>query len=143
MTWRTPLDYFCYDKIDKININVQASVNVQARMLKKMPHGAISWTLRNTGPYPIFYALENGTKKNFTYFETLDPDVTIVQDTIPRYIYYANVERVPGNDTSLYFEVTVPEDEDDRLKGEESAFHQLRVTLGILANMFPRLFSRR
>lgn len=141
MTYRHPLDYFCYDKIHKMRRTVKASANVVPVMLRQMPFGTISWTLRNTGGYPIFYALENATVKKPTHYETLEPDVTVVQDTIPRFIYIANVETTIGNDTIIYFELTVPEREDQREKEEKGIYQQIRGAVGLFQQLFPRLFG--
>ena len=143
MTYKSPLEVFSFDKVDKMTTDVRARGTVEWAKLKELPFGAISWTLRNQGGFPIFYALENDEVKKPTHFETLDPDVAVVQDTIPRFIYIANSETTVGNDTNIYLEVTVPEDEGERRKGEASAVRQLRDGLEIFRRMFPRLFGGR
>ncbi len=143
MTYRTPIEYFSYDKIEKMRLTVKASANVNPTLLRKMPFGTISWTLRNTGGFPIFYALENSTVKTPTHYEELEPDVTVVQDTIPRYIYIANVETTIGNDTTVYFELSIPEKEKERKSGEKAIYQQLHDKVSLFKRLLPRLFGGR
>jgi len=141
MSYRNPLSVFSYDKPVKTTRPVKAVSNVVWEKAVSLPFGTTNWLLRNQGNYPIYYAVEGSEMKKPTHFETLDPDVTVTEDNIPRHIYVANKETTSGHDTSIYLEYWVPEEEKDRKKGEAGVMAQIRNSIGLLKEAFPGLWS--
>lgn len=132
MSYRNPLEVFHFDKpfLEAKAIRAQATV-VWAKVVK-LPQGTSGWRIHNRGGFTILYGYQEAPTK----WEELQAGVADSKGFVPREIWAANFEVIPGRNVDVYVEYWVPEKEEDRKKGEGGVLEQLRGAFQVFKNLW-------
>ena len=132
MSYRNPLEVFHYDKPFLEAKTIRARTTVIWTKMVKLPQGTAGWRIHNRGGYTILY----GYQESPSNWEELEAGVADSKGYVPREIWAANMEILPGRDVDVYVEYWVPENEKDRKKEEKGVLEQLRGAFQIFKKLW-------